>query len=133
MAIDRDPGMALRLLAQMCALILILVAAFPTSRGASAALGPSAFQLLTIYPAPVSESVVYFRTYLPEDAQVVIRIYDLRGRLIATPVNSFEASGHVGFYWDRRTKDGVRIPSGVYIASLRAKGSVSSRKFVVAR
>jgi len=45
---------------------------------------------------------------------VLIQIFDVRGRLVATPVSRALDPGYYEFRWDGRGKDGREVSSGVY-------------------
>ena len=46
--------------------------------------------------------------------RVLIQIFDVRGRLVATPVSRVVDPGYYEFRWDGRGKDGRDVSSGVY-------------------
>jgi len=53
------------------------------------------------------------RYALEKSGRVVIRIYDVAGRLVHTFEESQPAGNH-GIVWDGRGTDGQRVPSGIY-------------------
>lgn len=71
---------------------------------------------------------------LPSSSSVVIRIFDVGGKLVRTliggqiyPVGSWEED------WDGRNETGKLVPSGIYFCVLEAAGKTDSRKMVVLR
>ncbi|HYQ90130.1 MAG TPA: C25 family cysteine peptidase, partial [Candidatus Binatia bacterium] len=46
--------------------------------------------------------------------RVLIQIFDVRGRLVATPVSRTRDPGYYEFRWDGRDRDGREVSSGVY-------------------
>jgi len=68
-----------------------------------------------------------------EAVRVGLRIYDLRGRLIRTLVDTELVPGRHSVLWDGRDDSGVFVPSGVYLYRLVAGGSSSVRKMTVLR
>ena len=70
-----------------------------------------------IYPNPFSESVVI--NYKiggsdPVTGKVLIRIFDLNGRLVTTLVNMTMQSGHYTVTWSGKDDSGVQAPHGTY-------------------
>ena len=57
---------------------------------------------------------------LPEDAEVMFRILDLHGRLIATPFASHQPAGNHQLIWDGRGPGGVPQPTGIYVYEIAA-------------
>jgi len=71
------------------------------------------------------------RYELGAPGSVVLRVYDLRGRVVRTLVDANRASGPNSAVWNGRDDRGVRAASGVYFYRLEAGGSVVSKKMVL--
>jgi len=56
----------------------------------------------------------------PRSSHVAVRIFDLKGRPIATIYDGFSL-GRGSLSWDGRSDDGSRVPAGVYICHIQAK------------
>ncbi len=65
----------------------------------------------------------------PAVATGALRIYDVRGHLVAEPPLPHGRALH----WDGRTREGRLAPSGVYLAALAVEGNVRSAKVVFQR
>jgi hypothetical protein len=65
---------------------------------------------------------------LPAKVQVVVRVYDLLGRVIATLVNGVEEPGEHRVRWDA-----AGVPGGIYFCRLTAGGWARTVKMVVMR
>ncbi len=63
---------------------------------------------------------------LPRASHVSIRIYDARGRLVATPVDAQAGPGYHAVDWDARDR-----PSGIYYLRLTAGDIVQTRKMTL--
>ena|GEM_PF-506739 len=63
---------------------------------------------------------------LPKAASVSLRIFDARGRLVATPVSGDRTAGLHSVSWDGRGK-----PSGVYYYQLQVDGVSETRKMML--
>jgi|GEM_PF-973621 len=79
------------------------------------------------YPSP-SRDAVNFAYSIPEDGRVVLAVYDLSGRRIATPVDADETAGRHDVAWSC-----AEIPSGVYLYRLETAAGSLTRRLVVGR
>jgi hypothetical protein len=59
-----------------------------------------------------------------------LEVYDLAGRLVATPAAGPYGEGVHDVAWNL---DGARVPPGVYVYALRAGPYAAAKKLVVAR
>jgi photosystem II stability/assembly factor-like uncharacterized protein len=78
---------------------------------------PSAFRLEPNFPNPFNPSTT-IRYSLPEPTNVRLRVYDLRGRLVAELLNARQAAGYHDARWLGVNDRGERVSSGVYIYAL---------------
>jgi hypothetical protein len=83
--------------------------------------------LYAAYPNPSGE-VVNFVFSLPSDGAVVLSVYDLAGRRVATLVAGELTAGRHEVSWDC-----AEVPSGVYVYSLVAGDDALTRRVVVTR
>ncbi|HKW50744.1 MAG TPA: FlgD immunoglobulin-like domain containing protein, partial [Candidatus Eisenbacteria bacterium] len=73
-----------------------------------------------VVPDPV-DGVAVMRYAMAQGGHVVVRIYDVAGRL----VHRFEEdqpAGSYGISWDGRRTDGRRVPSGIYFYRVTLPG-----------
>ena len=88
---------------------------------------PEAFGLTKIYPNPFNPSTeVEFA--LPNDAHVMLSVYDLNGRQIETIFEGFQSSGLHSYRWNA-----TEIPSGVYYVKLQFENQVETMKAVLVK
>ena len=94
---------------------------------------PTVFALDQNFPNPFNPSTT-IRFQLPEGAHVVLRVYDVLGREVATLVDRGLAAGQHTVVWNGTNKNGSEVPSGVYLYKLEG-GNVSLpvRKMVLMR
>ena len=92
-------------------------------------------ELLQNYPNPFNpETWMPFK--LASSGQVVIRIYNLNGRLVNTlelgrlPAGDHSAK-HRAAYWNGRNFDGERAASGTYFYVLEFQGETDTRKMIL--
>jgi hypothetical protein len=88
-----------------------------------------AFTLLldAVYPSPARDAV-NFAYSIPEDSHVVLTVYDLSGRRIATQVDADQTAGRHEVSWNCGN-----IPSGVYLYRLETNTGSLTKRLVVSR
>jgi flagellar hook assembly protein FlgD len=101
--------------------------------------GPEAGNVPTIYrlhqnlPNPLTTSTVV-RFDVPEDgARIALRIYDLRGALVAVLARGPKSAGEKSVVWDGRDARGGRSAAGVYLCVLDTPKQRLVRKLTVLR
>jgi glucuronoarabinoxylan endo-1,4-beta-xylanase len=85
---------------------------------------PHEAQLDQNYPNPFNPSTtIPYKVKMP--GHVVLKVFDIKGREVATLVNGFQQAGShsVKFF-------GTNLASGVYVCRLQTEGSIQSRKIV---
>lgn len=80
--------------------------------GALSAGGAAAGSRKGMVPDPVDGQAV-MRYALERSGRVVVRIYDVAGRLLHV-FEENQPAGNYGIVWDGRRPDGNRVPSGIY-------------------
>jgi len=75
---------------------------------------PSVFGLFQNYPNPFNPSTM-IRYEIPNESKVLIKVYDILGREIATLVNDYQKAGRYQVEWNARN-----FASGVYFYSIKA-------------
>lgn len=89
-------------------------------------------ELLAPFPNPFNPTAtVSFN--LKDPGQVSLSIYDLRGRRIASLVDSYLASGQHKYVWMGRDRSGRRVASGVYFAKLETNGLSQVRRMLLVK
>lgn len=83
---------------------------------------------LTAYPNPTTDEVT-FRYTLPQAGRVTLTVADLTGRVVATAVD--ENYEYKGSY--ERSFSTAKLPSGVYLYTLRVGNFQQTKRFVVVR
>jgi hypothetical protein len=91
---------------------------------------PSSIELYQNYPNPFNASTTISYN-LPRDSQVVVKIFDLLGRELATLINSYQLAGHNSVVWDGLNDEGADISSGVFFYSLSVDGMHSYKKMLL--
>jgi hypothetical protein len=70
---------------------------------------------------------------IPRAGRVAIRIYDVRGALVATIGDKDFSAGASRAVWNGRTRTGAPAPTGVYFARMEFEGSALERKILLLR
>jgi hypothetical protein len=74
-----------------------------------------------------------FRLGLPRAARARLEIFDVRGRLVATPLDRALPPGWHDVKWTRVDSRGKGVASGVYMARLQSLGETRIRKVALIR
>jgi hypothetical protein len=86
-----------------------------------------------VCPNPVvRDAAIHYA--LPTESEVSLRVFDLQGRLVATPVKELmqQRGRHVA-WWNGRTETETWLGSGTYFLRLQANDKVVTKKLVVVR
>jgi hypothetical protein len=86
---------------------------------------PGSFFLSQNRPNPFNPATV-IRYGVRSAGRVELRVFDVTGRRVATPVSGYRAAGEYEF-----TFDGSGLPSGVYLLRMDAAGFTAVRKMVL--
>ncbi len=102
------------------------LACYRRSSSADVRIGPEAvpgnLELWPNTPNPFAQgTALRFRT--PSASQVELGIFDLAGRRVRTLVQAWMGGGMHAVWWDGRDDLGRVLPSGVYLACVRAMGT----------
>ncbi len=93
---------------------------------------PTPFALYGAAPNPFNP-VTTLRYSLPVAGHAVLKLYDVRGRLVRTLIDGYTAAGPAEAHWNGRDDDGRRVPSGTYYARLTTAGSSSVKALVMVK
>ena len=91
---------------------------------------PSSFALHPNYPNPFNPSTIISYS-IPENADVMLSVYDMRGRMINSLVNKHQAAGRYLVEWNATDDYGSNVGAGVYIYQLRSGNKTFSQKMVL--
>ena len=86
---------------------------------------PEEYNINNIYPNPFNP-VTNIEFGLPENANVKIIVYDIKGRQVATLVNSFQFAGYYSISWDANSKS-----SGVYFIRMMTDTFNQTKKVIL--
>ncbi len=91
---------------------------------------PTEFALYQNYPNPFNPSTT-IKYDLKENANVVLKVYNVLGQEVRTLVNTNQTAGFKKVVWDGRDNNGVPVASGVYIYRIQANDFVRNMKMVL--
>ncbi len=108
----------------------IVVNSLATALDNNLADAPGSFSLEQNYPNPFNpETRISYQ--LAGSGFISLGIYDLLGRAIKTLVNKDQPSGRYTIDWNGTDNFGNKVPSGVYMYSLRTGNYFISKKMVL--
>lgn len=90
---------------------------------------PNSFVLSQNYPNPFNAATT-INYQLPEDARVLIKIYNARGEEIRALVEEFKTAAYYSVQWNGRDNYGNPVSSGVYLYRIVAGNHVDTKKMV---
>jgi hypothetical protein len=91
---------------------------------------PTQFALEQNYPNPFNPTTL-INYSIPNNAFVVLKIYDMLGREIKTLVNNQMSAGKYSVAWKGEDNNGNKVTSGIYIYRITAGNFSAARKMVV--
>jgi len=91
---------------------------------------PHTFSLEENYPNPFNPTTV-IRYDMPEKTHVVLRVFNLLGKEVATLVDKEQGAGSYSVSWDGRDHFGGKVASGVYLYRLEAGEFVAMKKMLL--
>jgi len=94
---------------------------------------PKAFTLSQNYPNPFNPTTTISFDIPEENKNVKLSVYDLRGRHVATLIDSDLEPGNHKIIWDGRNDRGEVVSSGVYFYTIKTGDHVATRKMTVVR
>ncbi|MBN1996393.1 DUF2341 domain-containing protein [candidate division KSB1 bacterium] len=103
-------------------------------QGMNLSSDPEFFKLEQNYPNPFNSGTTFtFNIPMQESGrtQIVLKIYDINGRLISSLVNQAFPSGFHQVHWNGRTLDGGQVPSGIYFYQLTAGTFKETRRMIL--
>jgi hypothetical protein len=86
-----------------------------------------------VCPNPVSrDALIHYA--LPTESQVSLRVFDLQGRLVATPIKQLiQPGGRYITWWNGATDTGSKLSPGTYLLRLNAADQAVTKKLIVVR
>jgi hypothetical protein len=85
---------------------------------------------ITNYPNPFN-AVTNIQFILPEEGQIVVKIYDIRGKELMEAANAAYPAGKHTIAWDAREVCGNEAPPGFYFYSIRYNNQVKTNKMLL--
>ena len=97
---------------------------------------PPVFALAQNYPNPfgTSSEATSIKYSIPSSSdRVVLRVYDVSGRLVRTLVNSVRDGDQYVATWDGKNERGARVAAGIYFYKLQFGPKTMTKKMVLFR
>ena len=93
---------------------------------------PEVFSMQPIYPNPFNPSTT-ISYEVAKRGPVKVTIYNVKGEMVKVLLDRVQESGNHSIVWDGSGSNGFKVSSGIYFCSVRANGSVKTRKLVLLR
>jgi ligand-binding sensor domain-containing protein len=90
---------------------------------------PTEYSLLQNYPNPFNPST-HIEFTLKEQTHVLLEVYDILGRRVATLVNEMRPRGAYTVAWNGANQTGQTVSGGIYIYRMQAGDFVETRRMV---
>jgi len=91
---------------------------------------PEGFTLEQNYPNPFNPSTS-INYHVPELSKVTLTIYDTRGKVVNTLVNTNQLTGNYSINWNGKDSRGFNLPSGAYLYRLSAGNNFTETKRMI--
>jgi flagellar hook assembly protein FlgD len=91
---------------------------------------PKTLNLAQPFPNP-ARTRLNIAYALPHQTRVVLKLYDVAGKLVTTLANGDQKSGYYSLVWNRQDTKGRSCACGVYFCTLSAENQRFSRKVVL--
>jgi flagellar hook assembly protein FlgD len=101
----------------------------PTAAEDQTLVSPKLF-LKQNYPNPF-QSMTSIDFYLEKAEPVALSIYNIRGQLLKSLVNSYQVNGWHTMLWDGKDTERSQVPSGIYYLKLVAGGVTQTKAITI--
>ena len=91
---------------------------------------PHTFQVNPAYPNPFNPSTS-INYELPVVSDIIVKVYDIYGRLIHENIRHNVQPGSHNIKWDGLTNDGEKAVSGMYMIQIQAGNKIHSSKIIL--
>lgn len=91
---------------------------------------PTEYDLSQNFPNPFNPTTT-IKIALPEAAQLTLKIYNIRGQLVRTLINSNMEAGYHLVQWDGMSDTGTKVASGMYFYRISAGSFVQTKKMIL--
>jgi hypothetical protein len=96
------------------------------------AKNPESFLVEQNYPNPFNPSTT-LKITLEKPAHLLVRIYDIKGRLVTTLADGLQNTGTLTLTWNGRDASGQSVAAGVYFALLETPGAARTLKMMLVK
>jgi len=93
---------------------------------------PKNFTLHQNYPNPFNPSTT-IEYNLPKASNVVVKIYNITGKEIRTPIREYQRAGVQTVVWDGKNDKGKAVATGVYLYEIRVDDFSRTKKMILLR
>jgi hypothetical protein len=87
------------------------------------------FQVYQNYPNPFNPSTKISYS-IPQASSVIVKVYDIMGREVATLINADQEAGMHNVVWNGKSNNGTSVATGAYILMVKAGSHQSFKKML---
>lgn len=91
---------------------------------------PKVFELRQNFPNPFNPST-QISYDIPKEGRVVLKIYSMDGREVATLIDEFQPAGRRTVVWNGHDSRGSQVSSGMYFYKLQSGSEIKTRKMML--
>ncbi|MBN2001548.1 thrombospondin type 3 repeat-containing protein [candidate division KSB1 bacterium] len=91
---------------------------------------PGKFELMQNYPNPFNP-LTKIEYSIAAESHVTLKIHNLLGQEIRTLINDKVPPGFYSIFWNGKNDAGIKMPSGIYICTLKADQYRESKKMIL--
>jgi len=91
---------------------------------------PESYDLYQNYPNPFNPTTTIAYD-VPQEANVLLQIFDIRGQLVRQLRNESHAPGSYKIIWDARNELGIPVVTGLYFYTMRSGDFVRTNKMIL--
>ena len=103
---------------------------YPNSVGKSDVPAPEGFEMSALYPNPFNNTVTY-EFNLPVNGDVVVKVYDVTGRLTYEHISQNIKAGRHRSFWHGTDSNGLKLSTGIYFIELTYSGAKLVRRGIM--
>ena len=98
--------------------------------GGQESIIPAKFYVSDNYPNPFNPTTSFYID-VPESGNLLVRVYDVNGRLVKELLNTHVEAGRVSSKWSGKNSFGVMSPTGIYFLQVEAGSNYHVQKLAL--
>ncbi len=92
--------------------------------------GLNSYKLYQNYPNPFNPSTT-IDYFIPDGSEVLIRVFNIQGKVVNTLVDEFQNSGYKSIKWNGKNDAGLMLSTGIYFYKLLTDNHSETKKMIL--